>query len=126
MRLPLIVLAISAFMLAGCFEGPQGPPGPAGPPGAQGQAGPPGAQGPAGPAGPQGPKGEQGPKVIRESPGSLNNDHTPCIKVTEAALAGGLFHFKPANIAYGTCVIRRIAATAVAIWGIADKRSLGG
>ena len=49
-RLSLAVLAISAFVLAGCFEGPQGPPGPAGPPGAQG------------PAGPPGPQGEQGPK----------------------------------------------------------------
>jgi hypothetical protein len=37
------------------------------------------------------------PKVIREPPGSLNNDHRTWIKVTEPASVGGLFHFKPSN-----------------------------
>ena len=44
-----IVAVVAAFTLAGCFEGPQGSPGPQG------------AQGPAGPGGPQGQKGDAGP-----------------------------------------------------------------
>ena len=78
MRFSLVVLAISAFLLAGCFEGPQGPPGPAGPPGAQGPAG---AQGPQGPPGRRAPpdrkalRANRAPKVIQEFPTSLNNDH---------------------------------------------------
>lgn len=67
-------LVATAFLLAGCFEGPQGPAGPAGPKGdsgpagaqglagATGPAGPTGAVGPAGPAGPKGDKGDPGPK----------------------------------------------------------------
>ncbi len=62
-------LVAAAFLLAGCFEGPQGPAGPAGPPGAKGEqgaagrlglTGPQGAQGPKGDAGPAGPKGDKG------------------------------------------------------------------
>jgi Collagen triple helix repeat (20 copies) len=51
-------LVAAAFLLAGCFEGPQGPAGAAGPQGAKGDAG---VAGPRGPAGPQGAKGDTGP-----------------------------------------------------------------
>lgn len=72
--LTVSALIATAFLLAGCFEGPQGPAGPAGPAGAKGSAGPAGmagppgpagaagAAGPAGPAGPKGDKGDPGPK----------------------------------------------------------------
>ena len=62
-------LIAAAFLLAGCFEGPQGPagaqgakgdPGPAGVAGPAGAAGPAGVAGPAGPAGPKGDKGDAG------------------------------------------------------------------
>jgi len=56
-------LIATAFLLAGCFEGPQGPAGPAGAKGDSGpagMAGPPGKAGPMGPAGPAGPKGDKG------------------------------------------------------------------
>jgi len=62
------VLAAAALLLAGCFEGPQGPAGLTGPPGARGEtgpAGPPGSKGEPGPQGPAGPKGEAG------SPGAV-------------------------------------------------------
>ena len=68
MRVATIMLAcLLSCALAGCFEGPQGPPGgkgeqgAAGPPGPVGQAGPAGAKGEAGPAGAPGAKGEAGP-----------------------------------------------------------------
>jgi Collagen triple helix repeat (20 copies) len=76
-RTKLLIACAAALLLAGCFEGKQGPTGPAGaqgpvgaqgPGGAQGPAGtvgPPGTVGPAGPTGPagiQGPIGAQGPK----------------------------------------------------------------
>ena len=51
-------LVAAAFLLAGCFEGPQGPAGAAGPHGPKGD---PGVAGPAGPMGPQGAKGDTGP-----------------------------------------------------------------
>ncbi len=54
-------LLAAAFLLAGCFEGPQGAAGPAGPVGPKGDKGVAGAQGPAGPAGPVGPAGAAGP-----------------------------------------------------------------
>ena len=54
----LIVLSVAAVTLAGCFEGPAGPPGLAGKDGAPGVAGPPGPPGPAGPPGPKGDPGE--------------------------------------------------------------------
>jgi Collagen triple helix repeat (20 copies) len=61
MRVAMTVVAVlAAFALAGCFEGPQGPPGsqgdtgPQGPPGVKGDAGPPGPTGPAGPMGSSG------------------------------------------------------------------------
>jgi len=65
-------LAATAFLLAGCFEGPQGPPGPVG---AKGEAGMPGMAGAAGPAGakgdpgPKGDKGDPGPKGDKGDPG---------------------------------------------------------
>ena len=64
-------LIAAAFLLAGCFEGPQGPAGAAGPQGPKGDAGvagpagpmgPPGAKGDTGPAGPMGAMGPAGPK----------------------------------------------------------------
>jgi hypothetical protein len=58
-------LVAAAFLLAGCFEGPQGPAGPAGAKGesgAPGLAGSPGPKGDAGPAGPKGDKGDAGAK----------------------------------------------------------------
>ena len=59
MRVATIVLAcLLSCALAGCFEGPQGPPGGKG---EQGAAGPPGPVGQAGPAGPPGAKGDPGP-----------------------------------------------------------------
>jgi len=68
-------LIAAAFLLAGCFEGPQGTAGAQGPrgeAGATGEKGPAGPQGPAGPAGPAGPKGEAGaagPKGEQGPPG---------------------------------------------------------
>ena len=71
----LLVLGVTATLLAACggfrdtgpstwkFYGPPGPPGPqgpAGPPGAAGPAGPAAMAGPAGPPGPQGPPGPPG------------------------------------------------------------------
>src|SRR5262245_26927740 len=67
MRASMLVVVLSALLLSGCFEGAQGPAGPAGPQGAAGPQGPTGPQGPAGPqgapgsAGPQGEAGAQGP-----------------------------------------------------------------
>lgn len=66
-----VALIATAFLLAGCFEGPQGPagqPGAKGDTGPAGMAGPPGpagaagAAGAAGPVGPKGDKGDPGPK----------------------------------------------------------------
>jgi hypothetical protein len=53
--LTVAALFAAAFLLAGCFEGQQGPAGPAGAKGDAGLAGPPG------PAGSPGPKGDPGP-----------------------------------------------------------------
>jgi hypothetical protein len=95
----LFALCVAAVTLAGCFEGPPGPPGPAGkdgapgiagkdgppgiagkdgppgiagkdgPPGIAGKDGPQGPAGPAGPAGPIGPSGPQGPAGPKGDPG---------------------------------------------------------
>jgi Collagen triple helix repeat (20 copies) len=68
--LTIPALIATAFLLAGCFEGPQGP---IGPPGARGPEGDAGAAGPAGPkgeAGIAGPKGEPGPKGDQGAPGA--------------------------------------------------------
>lgn len=68
-------LVATAFLLAGCFEGPQGPAGPAGPkgdsgvPGLAGSPGPKGDTGPAGAAGPKGDKGDAGAKGDKGEPG---------------------------------------------------------
>jgi hypothetical protein len=63
----ILVLAISAMLLAACLGDPgeRGPAGPAGPQGEQGPAGPAGSQGPAGTGtqGPEGPEGPAGPTV---------------------------------------------------------------
>ena len=67
----LLTCALS-LTLAGCFEGPSGPPGPRGEPGAKGDPGPKGdggAQGVAGPAGPAGPPGPPGPMGPPGPPG---------------------------------------------------------
>ncbi len=53
-------LVAVAFLLAGCFEGPQGPAGQPGPRGDTGTTGMAGERGPAGSPGPAGPKGERG------------------------------------------------------------------
>ena len=71
--LTIPALMATAFLLAGCFEGPQGP---IGPQGSRGPAGDTGDRGPAGPAGPKGeagiagPKGEPGPKGDQGPPGA--------------------------------------------------------
>jgi len=68
--LTIPALIATAFLLAGCFEGPQGP---SGPPGARGPEGDAGAAGPAGPkgeAGIAGPKGDPGPKGDQGAPGA--------------------------------------------------------
>ena len=65
-------LIAAAFLLAGCFEGPQGPPGLRGAEGAAGDQGPAGPRGPAGPKGEPGiagPKGDAGPKGEQGPPG---------------------------------------------------------
>lgn len=68
-------LVAAAFLLAGCFEGPQGPAGPAGAkgdsgvPGLAGSPGPKGDTGPAGPVGPKGDKGDAGAKGDKGEPG---------------------------------------------------------
>jgi hypothetical protein len=70
-------LIAAAFLLAGCFEGPQGPAGPAGP---KGEAGAAGAQGPkgdtgmAGPAGPKGDKGDKGDPGPKGEPGAAGDN----------------------------------------------------
>lgn len=69
-------LAATAFLLAGCFEGPQGPPGPTGPKGDSGVPGMMGSAGPAGPKGDPGPKGDKGdpgPKGDKGEPGVADN-----------------------------------------------------
>ncbi|WP_245434366.1 hypothetical protein [Pseudolabrys taiwanensis] len=66
-------LTAIAFLLAGCFEGPQGPPGPTGPKGDSGVPGMMGAAGPAGAKGDPGPKGDKGdpgPKGDKGDPGA--------------------------------------------------------
>ncbi len=66
--LTTLAFVAAAFLLAGCFEGPQGTPGLRGAQGPAGDQGPAGPRGPAGPAGPKGeagvagPKGDPGPK----------------------------------------------------------------
>jgi hypothetical protein len=65
--LTIPALMATAFLLAGCFEGPQGP---AGPQGARGPAGDTGDRGPAGPAGPKGEAGIAGPKGDQGAPGA--------------------------------------------------------
>jgi Collagen triple helix repeat (20 copies) len=67
MRVVTVAVAcVLSLTLAGCFEGPKGPPGAkgeqgaAGPAGPQGERGPPGPKGEAGPAGPPGPAGATG------------------------------------------------------------------
>ena len=82
-------LVAAAFLLAGCFEGPQGPAGPAGPKGEAGAAGPKGDTGPAGvagPAGPAGPKGDAGPKG---EPGAAAASRLRVISLDAAACANG-------------------------------------
>lgn len=64
-------LAATAFLLAGCFEGPQGPAGPTGP---KGDSGVPGMMGSAGPAGP---KGDTGPKGDKGDPGAKGDKGDP-------------------------------------------------
>ncbi|MCK9916358.1 hypothetical protein MXD81_45115 [Microbacteriaceae bacterium K1510] len=64
-------LAATAFLLAGCFEGPQGPPGPTGP---KGDSGVPGMMGSAGPAGP---KGDAGAKGDKGEPGAKGDKGEP-------------------------------------------------
>jgi Collagen triple helix repeat (20 copies) len=75
--LTISALVASAFLLAGCFEGPQGPAGPQGAPGAAGVAGPRGAAGPQGVAGIAGPKGEPGPRGEPGPPGAKGDQGPP-------------------------------------------------
>ncbi len=65
--LTIPALMATAFLLAGCFEGPQGP---AGPQGMRGQVGDTGDRGPAGSAGPKGEAGIAGPKGDQGPPGA--------------------------------------------------------
>jgi hypothetical protein len=69
-------LIATAFLLAGCFEGPKGPAGARGP---QGEAG---LAGERGPAGPQGPKGEQG------APGASAGLRTVTLAASECSAGG--------------------------------------
>lgn len=66
-------LIAAAFLLAGCFEGPQGPAGAQGPKGDQGAAGAAGPAGPQGAIGPAGPKGDTGAKGDAGPAGPANN-----------------------------------------------------
>lgn len=86
-------LVATAFLLAGCFEGPQGPAGPAG---AKGDAGIPGLagstgpKGDAGPAGPKGDKGDPGPKGDKGDPGAAGDNKLRVIALgADACSAGG-------------------------------------
>ena len=65
------VLVASAFLLAGCFEGPKGPPGATG---LQGPKGEPGIAGQAGPRGPKGDKGDKGDTGAKGEPGTAGRD----------------------------------------------------
>jgi hypothetical protein len=70
-------------MLAGCFEGKQGPAGPAGVAGAagakgdKGDPGAPGATGPAGPRGEAGPAGPKGDPGVQGLPGTAGAQGAP-------------------------------------------------
>ena len=71
--LTIPALMATAFLLAGCFEGPRGPVGPQGTRGQTGETGDRGSAGPAGPkgdAGIAGPKGDAGQKGDQGPPGA--------------------------------------------------------
>ena len=92
--LTIPALMATAFLLAGCFEGPQGL---AGPQGARGHAGEPGDRGPMGPAGPAGskgdagiagPKGDPGPKGDQGSPGPNAGLRVVTLDASECSAGG--------------------------------------
>ena len=69
-RTKLLIACAAALLLAGCFEGKQGPTGTAGiqgPIGAQGPKGEPGAVGAPGPAGPAGPAATINVRMVQGS-----------------------------------------------------------
>jgi hypothetical protein len=115
-RLAIVVVA-AAVLLAGCFEGPQGPAGPQGDAGAQGPPGVKGEAGPAGPAGPPGPMGSTGLHVVRQEACSGNNCDLTCSpgeQLISATCAGGTVQItKNADIEAATC--SNTAGPAVAV-----------
>jgi hypothetical protein len=74
MRSSIALLLLASVTLAGCFEGPQGPPGPQGLPGA---AGPRGEKGDAGAAGERGAPGAKGEAGAKGDPGPAGLPGTP-------------------------------------------------
>jgi hypothetical protein len=81
-------LIATAFLLAGCFEGPQGPAGPPGPKGEAGAAGQAGAAGAAGVAGPAGPKGDRGPQGEQGPPGAAAGLRVVTLAASDCSASG--------------------------------------
>ncbi len=92
--LTILAFVAAAFLLAGCFEGPQGTPGLRGAQGDTGDQGPAGPRGPAGPAGPKGepgvagPKGDPGPKGEQGLPGPAAGLRVVTLGASDCSAAG--------------------------------------
>jgi len=104
--LTIPALMATAFLLAGCFEGPQGP---IGPQGSRGPAGDTGDRGPAGPAGPAGPKGEAGIAGPKGDPGPKGDQGPP------GAIAGlRIVTLGASDCSAGGCTVTCDAAEVIA------------
>jgi hypothetical protein len=103
-----IVALIAAFMLAGCFDGPQGPAGPQGDAGPQGPQGVKGETGPIGPSGPPGAAGSSGLHALRQpgcgQSGNCDLACSPGEKLISVTCPGGTIAIsRNADIEAATC-----------------------
>lgn len=103
-------LAATAFLLAGCFEGPQGPPGPTGPKGDSGVPGMMGSAGPAGPKGDAGAKGDKGEPGAKGDKGEAGPAGAPDNKLRVIALGADECSASGCTV---TCQAGEVIASAV-------------
>ncbi len=108
MRVSTAVIALAvSLLLAGCFEGPQGPAGQQGAAGPPGPAGQQGVAGPIGPQGPPGPVGATGLHALRQECGANSNCDLTCSpgeRMVSATCPGGAISItRNADIDSATC-----------------------